>query len=98
MAEFPDLEYYEMTEEDMLWNADARESHQSKSERIYDFLVNFISKREESSIAVVSHSAWLFHTLNAVVDCDDDLELSSWFLTAEIRSVKLTFLPASREA
>ena len=75
MAEFPDLQYNEMTEQDTLWNAASRESHLSKSERIYDFLVNFIAQREEFNIAVVTHSAWLFHTLNAVVDCGNDLEI-----------------------
>ena len=95
MAEFPDLQYNEMTEQDTLWNAASRESHLSKSERIYDFLVNFIAQREEFNIAVVTHSAWLFHTLNAVVDCGNDLCLASWFLTGEIRSVKLTFSSSS---
>jgi broad specificity phosphatase PhoE len=91
VADFPDLNFHEMTEEDTLWNPSERESNQSKSERIYHFLVNFIAKRPETSIAVISHSAWLFHMLNAVVDCEGDLELASWFLTGEIRSIKLTF-------
>jgi broad specificity phosphatase PhoE len=91
MEDFPDLEYFEMTEDDTIWNPNERENNRSKSERIYDFLVNFIAKRKENSIAIVTHSAWLFHALNAVVDCGSDLELSSWFLTGEIRSIKLTF-------
>ncbi|KAL3921042.1 MAG: hypothetical protein SGILL_002959, partial [Bacillariaceae sp.] len=94
-AEHPDLEFFEMTEEDTLWNPNERESSQSKNERIYDFLVNFIANRDESSIAVITHSAWLFHLLNAVVDCGDDLDLSSWFLTGEIRSIRLTFSSAA---
>jgi broad specificity phosphatase PhoE len=90
--EFPHVDFVEMADDyDSLWNPHQRESNQSKGERIYDFLVEFLSKRPESSIALVTHSAWLFHALNAVIDCGDDLDLSSWFLTGEIRSVKLTF-------
>jgi broad specificity phosphatase PhoE len=91
MSDFPSVDFLDMTEEDTLWNPYQRESHQSKGERIYNFLVHFLLQRNESSIAVVTHSAWLFHALNAVIDCGDDLDLSSWFLTGEIRSMKLTF-------
>ncbi|KAG7353309.1 histidine phosphatase superfamily branch 1 protein [Nitzschia inconspicua] len=93
-TEFPKIEFFDMIEEDTLWNPHQRESSQSKGERIYRFLVDFLSKREESSIAVITHSAWLFHALNVVIDCGDDLELSSCFLTGEIRSIKLTFSSA----
>lgn len=80
-----------MAEEDTLWNPSERESHQSKGERAYNFLAHFVAERPEHSIAVVAHSAWLFHCLNSVVDCGEDKDLSSWFLTSEIRSMKLTF-------
>jgi broad specificity phosphatase PhoE len=91
MTDFPSVEFLEMTEEDTLWNPHQRESHKCKGERIYNFLVHFLSQRNESSIALVTHSAWLFHALNAVIDCGDDTDLSCWFLTGEIRSIKLTF-------
>mmetsp|Transcript_2450 Transcript_2450/g.4001 ORF Transcript_2450/g.4001 Transcript_2450/m.4001 type:complete len:331 (+) Transcript_2450:93-1085(+) len=91
-ADFPDIEFHgNMPEEDTLWHPTERESGVSKSNRIYDFLVNFVAQRPESEIAVVSHSATLFHMCNAVLDCGDDLNLASWFLTSEIRSMKLTF-------
>lgn len=98
--DFPDLEFAntEMTEEDTLWNPSERESNESKSDRIYEFLVDFLAKRPESEIAVVGHSAWLFHMCNAVVDCGDDEEgLASWFLTSEIRSMRLTFTTTSNQ-
>ena len=91
-ADYPRIEFSgEMSEEDTLWSPTERESGVSKSDRIYDFLVNFLAQRPESEIAVVGHSATLFHMCNAVVDCGDDVNLSSWFLTSEIRSMKLTF-------
>jgi broad specificity phosphatase PhoE len=91
-GDYPNIEFNgEMSEEDTLWHPTERESGISKSDRIYDFLVNFLAQRPESEIAVVGHSATLFHMCNAVIDCGDDLDLSSWFLTSEIRSIKLTF-------
>jgi broad specificity phosphatase PhoE len=89
--DYPHLQYWDMEEEDTLFDPSKRESNESKSDRIYDFLVNFVANRPESEIAVVCHSAWLFHMCNAVVDCGDDLELQSWFLTSEVRSIRLTF-------
>eukprot|EP00339_Tiarina_fusa_P002435 CAMPEP_0117008790 /NCGR_PEP_ID=MMETSP0472-20121206/8173_1 /TAXON_ID=693140 ORGANISM="Tiarina fusus, Strain LIS" /NCGR_SAMPLE_ID=MMETSP0472 /ASSEMBLY_ACC=CAM_ASM_000603 /LENGTH=290 /DNA_ID=CAMNT_0004710917 /DNA_START=192 /DNA_END=1064 /DNA_ORIENTATION=- len=90
--DYPTLQYWNMEEEDNLFDPSNRESNESKSDRIYDFLVNFLANRPESEIAVVGHSAWLFHMCNAVIDCDDDPELQSWFLTSEVRSIRLTFL------
>ena len=92
-SEFPSLTFEEgMTEEDTLFTPDHRESHESKSDRIYSFLSEFLASREETEIAVVGHSAWLHHMLNSeIVDCSDAPELQPWFNVAEIRSVKLTF-------
>lgn len=95
-ADYPNIQFVgDMDEDDTLWHPTQRESNISKSNRIYDFLVNFLAQRPESEIAVVGHSATLFHMCNAVVDCGDDLDLSSWFLTSEIRSMKLTFIQNS---
>ncbi len=91
--DYPNLEFVgDIEEEDTLWHPTERESNISKSDRIYDFLVNFLAQRPEAEIAVVGHSATLFHMCNVVVDCGDDLDLSSWFLTSEIRSMRLTFV------
>lgn len=91
--EFPDIDFslLDQIDEDKLWNPDERECPSDKSKRIYDFLVHFVLERPEQEIAIVGHSAWLFNMTNAVVDCGDDVELSSWFGTAEIRSMKLTW-------
>ena len=79
-------------EEDELWDAygDRRETLLEKSDRIYDFLTSFVMQRPESEIAVVSHSAYLFTLLNAVMDIEDE-DLRSWFLTGEVRSLKVTY-------
>jgi broad specificity phosphatase PhoE len=91
-ADYPDLDTsHMMDEEDLMWDPDNIESAAAKSDRVYDFLVDFISKRPEAELAVVGHSAWLFHMCNAVVDCGDDDELASWFLTSEIRSMRVSF-------
>ena len=98
-ADFPELHFFSpdddnngmMTEEDTLWNPSKFESETHKGNRIYDFLVNFIAERPEHNIAVVCHSAWLSHMCNAVIDCDGDANLTSWFDVSEIRSMKLTF-------
>ena len=79
------------SEEDTLFLEDRRETLIENSERIYDFLVGYIRNRPEKEIAVVGHSAWLFTALNAVIDCGDDEALMSWFLTSEIRSMRMTF-------
>ena len=36
------------------------------------------------------HSAWLFTLLNTVIEADSS-DLSSWFLTGELRSVIVSF-------
>ncbi len=93
--DFPSVDFSLCTagEEDSLWNAHptVREDPLRESERAFDFLTEFIMKRPEKEIAVVCHSAWLFSVCNAVVDCEGDDFLESWFGTGEIRSLKLTY-------
>jgi broad specificity phosphatase PhoE len=91
-ADYPGLQFHgDMSEEDTLWNPHQRESGTSKSDRIYQFLVDFVAQRPEQELAVVGHSAWLFHMCNAVVDCGEDTDLTSWFLTSEVRSMRISF-------
>lgn len=91
-ADFPELQFSpDVSEEDTLWDPSKFESETHKGNRIYDFLVNFLAERPEQNIAVVCHSAWLSHMCNAVIDCGDDTNLTSWFDVSEIRSMKLTF-------
>jgi len=73
-----------------MWNPHQRELPLDEADRIYEFLTNFVMKREEKEIAIVGHSAWLFNMCNAVMDIQDD-ELRSWFLTSEIRTMNVTF-------
>ncbi|KAL7563000.1 hypothetical protein ACA910_013525 [Epithemia clementina (nom. ined.)] len=79
--------------EDVLWEnyGNARESLAQKTDRIYDFLTNFVVTRPEEEIAIVTHSAYLFTMLNAVVEVQDP-DLKRWFLTSEVRSMKLRFV------
>lgn len=101
-ADFPRIQFpADMPEDDLLWTHKARESAASKSERIYDFLVNCLMEQEVSELAVIGHSATLFHMCNAILepsitDNDSSLEeeqgLQAWFMTSEIRSLRLSFL------
>lgn len=78
-------------EEDALFCPTEQEAATHQSQRIYDFLVDYVKVQPQEEIAVVGHSAWLFTMCNAVMDCGGDEELASWFGTSEIRSMKLTW-------
>ena len=91
--DYPDIDFTSIEhDEDVLWDnyGDRRETLLEKSERIYGFLGEFVRNRPEQEIAIVSHSAYLFTLMNAVMDIEDE-ELRSWFLTSEVRSMKVTF-------
>ena len=80
-------------DEDVLWDeygTTRRETLLEKSERIYEFLVDFVQEREEKEIAIVCHSAYLFTLLNAVMDIEEE-DLRYWFLTSEVRSMRVRF-------
>lgn len=81
-------------DEDVLWEnyGDRRETLLEKSERIYDFLAEYVMNRPEKEIAIVCHSAYLFTLLNAVMDIEEE-DLRFWFLTSEVRSMKVRFEP-----
>jgi broad specificity phosphatase PhoE len=90
--DFPHIDFsFVDSEDDTLFHDDRRETSVEKSERVYSFLVEYIRNRPETEIAVVTHSAWLFNMCNAVMDCGNDESLKSWFLTSEIRSMRVTF-------
>jgi len=93
VAEFPDIDFSRIVsgEEDMLWDPLAREPSVAMSERIYEFLVSFLRYRPEREIAVVSHSAVLFNMANAVMDCNGDDYLTTWWKTSEIKSMRIWF-------
>ena len=93
-AEFPHIDFSEMAnsgDEDEGWDSEARESPKAETERIYNFLTEFLMKRPEEELALIGHSAWLFTMCNAVMDCRDDASLRGLFGTSEIRSMRVTF-------
>jgi len=93
-ADYPDIDFGDIEhDEDVLWDeyGDRRETLLEKSERIYQFLTEYVRSRPEKEIAIVCHSAYLFTLLNAVMDIEEE-ELRSWFLTSEVRSLQMTFV------
>ena len=104
-ADFPYVDYKHMPhgEHDMMWNNHVKKSSDEKgipkpettedmSHRAYDFLVNFLHKRQEKEIAVVGHSAWLLAMTGAVLDLRDDEDvINTMFGQAELRSMELVF-------
>ena len=94
VLDYPDIDFSPIDhDEDVLWDecGERRETLLEKSDRIYDFLTNYVRCRPEKEIAIVCHSAYLFTLLNAVMDIEEE-ELRSWFLTSEVRSLQMTFL------
>jgi len=92
-AEFPFVDFGGVSsgESDSLWGPDKRETRQEQADRAYGFVTEFLRNRPEREIAVVTHSSFLFTMFNAVFDCGDDEDLRSWFMTSEIRSVRISF-------
>ena len=94
IEDYPDVDFsFVVHKEDVLWERfhGRRETLQEQSDRIYDFLTEFVANRPEREIAIVCHSAYLFTMLNAVMEVEDEA-LRSWFLTSEVRSIKVRFL------
>lgn len=88
---YPDVDFSPLPhEEDTLFMPDRHETSLEKADRVYDFLL-YLRSLPQREIAVVTHSAWLFHMCNAVMEIPDD-NLSSWFLTSEIRTMRVTFV------
>jgi glucosyl-3-phosphoglycerate phosphatase len=89
-AMYPDIDFSLcQTNEDTMFLPDRQETAMEKTERVYDFL-QYIRALPQTEIAVVGHSAWLFHMCNVVMEIEDP-SLKSWFLTSEIRSMQVTF-------
>jgi len=87
--EFPMVDFGGVElDEDTLFDHGRRETEDQLGERAYKFMT-WLSKMEEKTLAVVSHSCWLSTVFNRVLECDD--RLKSGFGTGEMRSVKLVF-------
>ncbi|GAB4852474.1 hypothetical protein Ancab_016688 [Ancistrocladus abbreviatus] len=76
-------------DEDVLWKEDVRETNEEVAARGMKFM-KWLWTRKEKEIAVVSHSGFLFHTLNQF---GNDLhpsvksEISTHFANCELRSM-----------
>ncbi|KAI3958574.1 hypothetical protein MKW92_046597 [Papaver armeniacum] len=76
-------------EEDVLWQADVRESRKVVAARGMKF-INWLWTRKEKEIAVVAHSAFLLQTLSAFEDdCHPIVqkEIRNRFANCDLRSV-----------
>lgn len=93
-AEFPRIDFSLLShEDDPIYRDDHRETKLQVGERIYEFLVDYLSNRPESHVAINSHSGWLLTVFNGVVqECHDDLK--AWWQTGEMRTCKLEFIRA----
>ncbi|KAF2296521.1 hypothetical protein GH714_040518 [Hevea brasiliensis] len=77
------------TDEDVLWKANVRETTEELTARGLKFM-NWLWTRKEKEIAIVTHSGFLFHTLNAFGnDCNPLLkkEICNRFTNCELRSM-----------
>ncbi|KAL3679559.1 hypothetical protein R1sor_022515 [Riccia sorocarpa] len=89
---FPAIDFSDVvTDEDTWWNATARESRDELVARCENF-VQWLLKREETEIAVVSHSSFLKHLIGIFGDdCSSKLHLGpqKYFENCEMRSIVL---------
>ncbi|CAO2041777.1 unnamed protein product [Urochloa humidicola] len=78
-------------DEDVLWEPDVREANESVALRGMKFL-DWLWTREEKDIAIVSHSGFLYHTLNMYSkECHPTIrdEVGKHFANCELRSMVL---------
>lgn len=79
------------TDDDVMWTPDVRESNDELSARGMRFL-KWLWTRKEKEIAIVTHSAFLFHTLQQFGDdCHPSMksEMCKFFSNCELRSMVL---------
>lgn len=90
--EFPMIDYSLVVphgEEDPLWHDTQRETTAAVCDRGYA-LLEWLHARPETEIVLSAHSSILFTLLNAVITPETPGEgLAQWFLTGEMRSVRL---------
>ncbi|KAL3617909.1 hypothetical protein CASFOL_038230 [Castilleja foliolosa] len=89
---FPAIDFSQIENDaDTLWTLDVREANEDLAERGLRFL-NWLWTREETEIAVVTHSGFLIHTLAAFGDdCHPSVktEICQPFKNCELRSVTI---------
>eukprot|EP00729_Bicosta_minor_P021960 gene21960-31731_t len=87
---YPMIDYSQIGEEDPLWGDGlTREDKLSICTRAAKFL-EWLKARPEKHVAVAAHSGWLLAVFNGAV-AEADAETRTWFATAEMRTVELTF-------
>ncbi|KAG8650486.1 hypothetical protein MANES_07G047000v8 [Manihot esculenta] len=82
-------EHFIETDEDEMWKANVRETTEELTARGLKFM-NWLWTRKEKEIAIVTHSGFLFHTLNAFGnDCHPLVkkEICNRFANCELRSM-----------
>ncbi|CAM6121506.1 unnamed protein product [Calypogeia fissa] len=89
---FPAVDFSEVEhDDDVLWKADVRETDDELYARARKF-VQWLLKRKEKEIAVVSHSSFLFHLMTTFGDdCSPVVreELQALYANCEMRTVVL---------
>ncbi|CAN8244862.1 unnamed protein product [Cochlearia groenlandica] len=89
---FPAIDFsLAKTDEDVLWKPKTREEDKDIAARGVKF-INWLSTRKEKEIAVVTHSGFLYQTLNSFGNyCDPaaKTEIASHFANCELRSIVL---------
>eukprot|EP01134_Creolimax_fragrantissima_P001481 CFRG1481T1 len=88
---FPEVDYRLVDPTDEYWTYGVREDHRLLIDRGYDFMI-WLRDREDTEIGVASHSAFLLAMFNAILDCQGDKTLTSWFETGEMRSVLVEYI------
>ncbi|XP_059591963.1 phosphoglycerate mutase-like protein 1 isoform X2 [Vitis vinifera] len=87
---FPAIDFsLAKSDEDILWKANVRETNEEVAARGLKFM-NWLWTRKEKEIAIVTHSGFLFHTLNAFGnDCHPlvKTEICKHFANCELRSM-----------
>jgi len=87
-ADFPLVDYSMVEEEDTQWTSQEREGPRSNSDRCYEFML-WLRNQPEDEVVIGAHSSVVFSLMNTVIKCPE--ELSTWFLTGEMRSVRVTY-------
>ena len=89
--EFPHVDFSGLETDDdaMFEGMEGREDKAALGERIRSFL-GYLSRRPEGTVAVATHSGWLMTLFNGVLVCRGE-GMKEWFMTGEMRTVKLVW-------
>lgn len=95
-AEFPHFNFDTLEHEEDLLHTAERETYAQMIERACDFFAWLMSKPNYKSVAVYSHSSFLFTIFQGVFEYPDDSAdggvNTSWFENGECRSVDITMM------